>query len=235
VFNADVKRIGIAINHDVFKPIKADKTIDALYCYRAHPIKNPSLMDESLKIIKKKLPKFRFHSYSDSHCSFADENHTGKKDEEIANLLNRAKVFISTSRHEGFGLPILEAFACGTPVVATRAIGNESFCIDGFNCLLIDSAEELAQAVINIFDKPKFALHLTANAKKTAQSFKWNKVIDSLEAIFKPEIKAQSIEVEIIKKKPKTYSYGIPDEEIFAIKPEHIITRDGRKVPRFIG
>ena len=232
IFGAEVKRISIAIDHEVFKPLKAEKEIDGLYCYRNQLIKNPALMEQTLKLIKKELPNFKLHSYSDEQCGFADVNHVSKGDRDIALLMNQAKVFISTSDHEGFCLPILEAMACGNPVVSTRAIGNESFCVDGVNCLLADDSEELAKAIISILIKPKLASYISSNAKRTAQRYRWDKAIDGLENIFG---KVQPIKVEIVKGKSKTYTFGIPDEEIFAIKSEHIITRDGRKVLRYIG
>ena len=45
-------------------------------------------------------------------------------------------MFVQTSRHEGFCLPVLEAMAAGAPVVCTDADGNRDFCRDGENCLM---------------------------------------------------------------------------------------------------
>jgi glycosyltransferase involved in cell wall biosynthesis len=42
-------------------------------------------------------------------------------DMSVVNLLRRASVFAYPSLYEGFGLPVLEAMACGTPVIASRA------------------------------------------------------------------------------------------------------------------
>jgi len=53
------------------------------------------------------------------------------KDDEVAQLLNRAELFVFPSFYEGFGLPTLEAFACGCPVAAAKGhsleeVGRES-------------------------------------------------------------------------------------------------------------
>ena len=42
------------------------------------------------------------------------------QDEELISLYNSASLFIWLSSYEGFGLPPLEAMACGTPVLATK-------------------------------------------------------------------------------------------------------------------
>ena len=60
-------------------------------------------------------------------------------DERVNELFNQATVFVQTSRHEGFCLPLLEAMAAGTPVVSTDAHGNRDFCRDGENCLIADA------------------------------------------------------------------------------------------------
>ena len=53
------------------------------------------------------------------------EYRVGVSDRELAFLYQRAWVYASPSTYEGFGLPYLEAMACGTPVVATPNPGSE--------------------------------------------------------------------------------------------------------------
>jgi glycosyltransferase involved in cell wall biosynthesis len=53
------------------------------------------------------------------------EYRVGVSDLELASLYQRAWIYASPSRYEGFGLPYVEAMACGTPVVATPNSGSE--------------------------------------------------------------------------------------------------------------
>ena len=63
-------------------------------------------------------------------------------DERVNELFNEAAVFVQTSIHEGFCLPLLEAMAAGTPVVSTDAHGNRDFCRHEQNCLIADATPE---------------------------------------------------------------------------------------------
>jgi glycosyltransferase involved in cell wall biosynthesis len=57
--------------------------------------------------------------------------YTGIDDDELARLYNRAWVYASPSTYEGFGLPYLEAMACGTAVVAAPNPGSAEVLADG--------------------------------------------------------------------------------------------------------
>jgi glycosyltransferase involved in cell wall biosynthesis len=64
--------------------------------------------------------------------------HTGVSDDELVELYQRSWVYASPSTYEGFGLPYLEAMACGTVVVATRNPGSLEVLGDGEYGLLPD-------------------------------------------------------------------------------------------------
>lgn len=112
---------------------------------------------------------------------------TKPSNEEVNKLFNQATVFVQTSRHEGFGLPALEAMASGTPLVCTDYHGNRDFCFDGKNCLMVehDNDEQLAAAYQKLFSNPKLRERLGKEAIKTARNYRWNVVIDQLETFYK--------------------------------------------------
>ncbi len=65
--------------------------------------------------------------------------HRGIGDDELVALYQRAWVFASPSQWEGFGLPYVEAMACGTPVLATPNPGSAEITDNGlYGCLAAD-------------------------------------------------------------------------------------------------
>jgi glycosyltransferase involved in cell wall biosynthesis len=71
-------------------------------------------------------------------------------------LFNAADVFLHTAEYEGFGLPILEAMACGTPVVASNKASIPEIVGDCGALIDLESEEcvnNFAQAILNNIDK----------------------------------------------------------------------------------
>ena len=62
--------------------------------------------------------------------------------EDVPLFFNAAEVFVYPSFYEGFGLPIMEAMACGTPVITSRGSSLEEVAGDG--ALLIDPLDEMS-------------------------------------------------------------------------------------------
>src|SRR3712207_8258185 len=85
----------------------------------------------------------------------------GPSDAAVNELLNTATVFVQTSRHEGFCLPVLEAMSTGIPVVCTDADGNRDFCRDGENCLMpAATPEAVAAAIERVLREPELPARL---------------------------------------------------------------------------
>jgi GT2 family glycosyltransferase/glycosyltransferase involved in cell wall biosynthesis len=107
-------------------------------------------------------------------------------DERLAHLYSRAGLYLLTSTHEGFGLTAAEAMACGCPVVATRADGNEEFCIDGVTALLAPAGdvEQLTQQCLRLQSDPQLASELGQNGRRFILNYTWERVVDRLEQEF---------------------------------------------------
>lgn len=78
--------------------------------------------------------------------------HESPSQNDIPAIYADADVWLVPSREEGFGLPILEAMACRTPVVATRTGAAPDLIVDGLNghVVDVDDVEALADRLISV-------------------------------------------------------------------------------------
>ena len=99
----------------------------------------------------------------------------------------RADVFALTSRYEGFGNVLVEAMACGVPVVATRSPGTNDIVRDGVDGLLVDrhEPEAVAAALARVLGDEAFRQRLAAAARIGAARFALPVVIREYEAVFR--------------------------------------------------
>jgi glycosyltransferase involved in cell wall biosynthesis len=87
--------------------------------------------------------------------------------------IRRAAVFVLTSRYEGFGNVLIEAMACGIPVVATASPGTRDIIRPGQNGLLVEEHEPaaVAAAVRRVLTDGPLAARLRAGAVASARAF----------------------------------------------------------------
>jgi glycosyltransferase involved in cell wall biosynthesis len=108
-------------------------------------------------------------------------------DSEVNKLFNQSTLFVQTSRHEGFGLPMLEAMAAGCPLICTDAHGNRDFCKDGYNCLIVnhDDVKGLSRAIIKLLKDKNLQKKLSQAGLKTAKKYRWDVIMDQVERFYK--------------------------------------------------
>jgi len=92
---------------------------------------------------------------------------------ELTLMYRDAAVFMYPSLYEGFGFPLLEAMAAGTPVVAFRAASIPE--VTGNAALLVEAldTEAMAEKVVEILDQPDLAADLCARGIRQAGRFTW--------------------------------------------------------------
>jgi glycosyltransferase involved in cell wall biosynthesis len=93
--------------------------------------------------------------------------------EELRSLYGLAEIFVYTSLAEGFGLPILEARACGTPVVASASTGMPE--VAGDAALLVDPLDEgaIAAAIRRLVEDPELRRELRWRGLARASGYAW--------------------------------------------------------------
>ncbi len=93
--------------------------------------------------------------------------------EDLAALMSGALAFVFPSLYEGFGLPVLEAMACGTPVLASSSSSLPE--VVGEAGLLANplDTEALADALVRLVSEPALRQDLSARGLERARQFTW--------------------------------------------------------------
>lgn len=101
---------------------------------------------------------------------------TGFVDEsEKPCFLVGATVFVYPSVYEGFGIPILEALACGTPTVTSNISSMPEVAGDAAVLIKPESSEEIYSAIKNILMSPPLQCELKVRSLRQASNFSWKK------------------------------------------------------------
>lgn len=109
--------------------------------------------------------------------------------EDTASFFTEVDIFCSPSRHESFGIVLLEAFRHGVPVVATRTVGAESLITSGENGLLSDiSAEALADALQDLLSNLALAQRMAEVALAHSEEYLVSAVAPKLDAILQRSV-----------------------------------------------
>ena len=106
-------------------------------------------------------------------------------DDDLPFLYNGAISFLLPSLHEGFGIPIIEAMACGTPVITSDCSSMPE--VAGDAALLIDpySVESIAGAMGELLEVPRRADSLRIAGLERAKIFRWSYSADKLHNLCK--------------------------------------------------
>ena len=95
--------------------------------------------------------------------------------DDLSALYTLASAFLFPSRYEGFGLPPLEAMACGTPVLAADSSSLPEVLGDGANLLNPDDEAGWSQAMIRVVQDTAWAQELSARGYRRSSTFKWSR------------------------------------------------------------
>jgi len=180
--------VGNGVNTEIFNPkysFAEKEPNSVLYFYRGMASKRDDLAFECLlKLYETK--KVKIHIVSQQNLAenvkvdFAYELHIDPSDVDLANIYSKSRILLYTSLFEGFGLPPLEALACGTNVVSTPFTGNE-FLVDGENCFLAENAEELVVRALGLLQNDNVSLKQIEDGKATVANYTFERMVDRVE------------------------------------------------------
>ncbi len=180
----------------------AEKRI--LFVGRLHPVKGVQYLLGAMSIVHQELPEAKLILVGDGEERELLESLTDSlgirecvefagrvPHERVQDYMNLAEVFVLPSLSEGFPVTILEAMACGLPIVATRVGGVPDIIEDGANGYLINTKnpEQIAEALLKLLQDEQLREDISGNNREEVRRYRWDSVAATLEGIYQKSLR----------------------------------------------
>ncbi|HEX6247492.1 MAG TPA: glycosyltransferase family 4 protein [Nocardioidaceae bacterium] len=174
--SADTPMKGVATLLEAFAKLRTERDVELVLITRPKPGGRTERLIDRLAI----KDSVRFVS--------------GLSDTDLAEVVGSAEVACVPSLYEGFSLPTVEAMACGTPLVVSRAgaipevVGEDGLCAD---LVTPGDVGELAAALEGLLDDPERRHRMGAAGRQRAlEKFSWRAVAEATAAAYQRAIDA---------------------------------------------
>ncbi len=166
-----------------------------LYVGRRDPYKNVPLLVEAFAMVREKLGEearleligARDDRYPETDAAIARLGLAGQvvqrdyvSDAELLQAYQRARLLVLPSSYEGFGLPVVEAMACGTPVICSNASSLPEVAGEAGVLVEAGDAAVLAEAILSVWENPPDAGLLQAQAAR----FSWRRAAEEILRVY---------------------------------------------------
>lgn len=149
--------------------------------YSSKPFKAVHIALDAFRIAARTIPALQLLAFGAEHPTPSlplppsARFHFQPPQSTLARLYASCDLWLCASRSEGFGLPVLEAMACRTPVVATPAGAAPELLAPGGGLLVPhDDPHAMAQAIIRVLTQPLYRWQSMADlAHRTAHAWTW--------------------------------------------------------------
>jgi phosphatidylinositol alpha-mannosyltransferase len=131
-----------------------------------------------LHIIGKVAPEYLQFSRSPGVGEYTVFHGEVEKHTDVLRYLRGSDIFVSASRHEGFGIVILEAMASGVPVIASNIESSQELISDGKNGLLfpVGDADALSEVIVTLYSNELLRKELVSQGLETAKRYSWSDI-----------------------------------------------------------
>lgn len=106
-------------------------------------------------------------------------------DEHLNALYSAAELFVFPSLYEGFGLPVLEAMACGVPVVTSNVSSLPEVAGDAAYFVDPQNVKEIADGMYNVLTDTELRRNMRMKGVERAKMFTWEKTAEETLAVYK--------------------------------------------------
>ena len=175
-----------AVN-DNFRPLNINREKIILSVASIQKYKNTKRLIESFLNVRKKFPDFKLFLTGGENSKVFQKMHfheeqlrekniffTGYLSEDkLVEMYNKAALFVFPSLFEGFGIPPLEAMACGCIVVASNAASIPEVCKDAALYFNPYSTEDMVKKIEMVLNNTNLQQKLAEKGLKRAGEFSW--------------------------------------------------------------
>lgn len=177
---------------EIFKPLNLERENFILYVGNIQPYKNLKNLLKAYQILRKNKKELElfivgvrdervFKNEEFKEFNFEGVKFLGyKKDKELLELYNKARCLILPSFYETFGFPVLEAMACGCPVVASKIPALLEVAKDSALFVNPYDSEELAYAIKEILENENLRKILIQKGIEGVKNFNWDNTLKNL-------------------------------------------------------
>jgi len=197
--NKEVYLLPNAVDHDIFfSPLRRKGSPTTVgFTYTHDPRKGSDLILKAVALARMSYPALKVVAFSHGPPQPSIpvpawvDFHVAPNPEEIRKIYSACDAWLFGSRREGFGLPILEAMSCRTPVIGTPAGAAPELLSHGAGILVGDQDwEGMARAILDVTRMPNDEwLGLSQRAFRRAEENQWTTVAEKLENILTGLIK----------------------------------------------
>ena len=198
IYNAvdreEVKKLSLeAVNHSWFN----SEVPCIIAVGRLTKLKGFSILLQAFSLVRKQSPcKLIILGDGEQGASLEKMSQNLEIENDVAFLgfqnnpykyLAHSDIFVLSSLWEGFGIVIIEAMACGVPVISTRCpYGPEEIIADGLNGLLVPvgDVEGMAQAILQLLSDEPLRKQLAEEGRRRAEDFKAERMVSQYEKLF---------------------------------------------------
>jgi len=194
------------LDHSLFKVLDGTQRFDdptIVHFGRIRKYKRIDMVIRAFAMIKERFPTARLliigegpykqhlHVFAQSLGLNGSVEFTGAVSAaELVKILNRSHIFINASAKEGWGLTVVEANACGMPVIASNRPGLKDSLKDGVSGYLVEYGDVagFAGRACELLGNEKLWQAMSSGALKTASFLTWEKTADEMEKLFLSEV-----------------------------------------------
>ena len=189
------------IEFDLITKIKpAKEKSDVIFVGRLISHKNIDILIKSIKLVKEKNPEIKFLIIGDGPEKKKLEALTQElnleknikflgfleNDGDVYALMKSSKVFVLPSTREGFGIVVIEANACGIPVITINHKDNAARDLieegkNSFVCQL--NEEEIAKKIMRILENSS-GRKMKGVCMDLAEKYDWDKIVGEIEEVY---------------------------------------------------